>query len=145
VCTNVLLLSPSEAKKRKFCSGTCRNKVNNQLIKGSRSKAEKMLEEALTNNFPEWEILFNDRKTLNGLELDVYIPHLKFAIEWNGVFHFNDIHNNGNLSKVFAKDQKKVNMCSQLGISLLTISDRTSHTKFIKETVNSLIDKLKEF
>ena len=143
ICEKILLLTTYEMKKKKYCSGICRNVINNKSMKGSRSKAEKMLEESLKIAFPHWEILFNDRKVLNGLELDVYIPHLKFAIEWNGIFHFEDIHNNGKLDKIFNRDLLKIDLCKTLGISLLSICDRTSHTKFIKETISELIEKLK--
>jgi very-short-patch-repair endonuclease len=113
-------------------------------MKGSRSKAEKFLEESLSKNFPHWKIKFNDRDILNGLELDVYIPHLSLAIEWNGIFHFEQIHKKDCLSKVQQKDAFKKDKCKELGISLIVICDRTSHMSFIKETTNNLIDMLKK-
>jgi hypothetical protein len=143
-CGKQLDLPKSRAAKRKFCSGSCRNKVTNQNIKGSRSKAEQQLEEQLKLNFPTWDIIFNDRAILNGLELDVYIPHLKLAIEWNGVFHFKNIHGDDALNRTFIKDQQKQDECKRLGISLLVICDRTSHKRFIKETITSLVEKLKQ-
>jgi very-short-patch-repair endonuclease len=65
----------------------CRNKHNNQFICGSRSKAEQLLENSLKNEFPKLQISTNDRHVLEGKELDFYIPELKTAIEWNGIFH----------------------------------------------------------
>lgn len=145
VCKKTINISISYSKKIKFCSGTCRNKVNNQLIKGKRSKAEKHLEEQLKIAFPTWEIEFNNRKILNGLELDVYIPHLKLAIEWNGIFHLQPVRNDaGFFEKMQLRDQKKANTCKELGINLLTICDRTSSTRFIRETVAELVKKLKQ-
>ena len=62
VCDKEILVTLKESKKRKYCSGTCRNKIINQIIKGKRSKAELYLEEKLKENFPELEIFYNSRK-----------------------------------------------------------------------------------
>ena len=77
ICNKILQLKSSVAKKRKFCSGACRNKINNLKLIGSRSKAEQILEDKLKNIFPNLTIICNDRKILNGLELDFYIPEIK--------------------------------------------------------------------
>lgn len=127
----------------KFCSGTCRNKVNNLNLKGSKSKAERLLVEQLKLNFPQWTILENNRKILNGLELDVFIPEIRLAIEWNGIFHYEPIHGNHCLERVIKKDTFKIELCKSLGIELIVICDRTSHVKFIRETINTLINNLK--
>ena len=145
VCKQVKNISIYRSTKIKFCSGSCRNKINNQKIKGSRSKAEQHLEMKLKTEFPHWQILFNDRKILDGLELDVYIPHLKLAIEWNGIFHLQPVRSDIDFfQKMQLRDQRKAEKCLSLGITLLTICDRTSSTKFIKETVAELISKLKQ-
>lgn len=127
----------------KFCSGSCRNKINNTKICGKRSKAENLLYQEIKAAFPTWEVLSNDRLILDGLELDIYIPHLKLGIEWNGIFHYEPIHGQSKLEKVQNKDSKKIFLCKEKGVELIVICDRTSHIKFIKETVNDVIDKLK--
>ena len=130
-------------KNKMYCNGSCRNKITNLEKRGSRSKAEKYLQDQLNCHFPQWEIHYNDRKILNGLELDVYIPHIKLGIEWNGIFHFLNIHKDSNFNKIINKDQEKIIRCQNLGITLMVICDRTSHIKFIKETVSSIINQLK--
>lgn len=127
----------------KYCSGTCRNNALNKYKNGSKSKAEKVLCEKIKLNFPQWNILENNRTILDGLELDIYIPHLKLAIEWNGIFHLEPIRGQEVLQKIINKDNRKQELCKEKGISLLVISDRTSHKKFIEETTNKLIEKLK--
>lgn len=127
-----------------YCNGTCRNKDQNKLKNGSKSYAEKVLCAKIKSHFPKWEILENNRTILNGLELDVYIPHLKLGIEWNGIYHIEPIKGNDVLQKIIGKDLKKQIRCNKQGISLLVISDRTSHRKFIEETTDEIINKLKQ-
>lgn len=127
-----------------YCNGTCRNKDQNKFKNGSRSYAEQVLSTKLKLNFPKWNIVENDRTILGGLELDIYIPELKLAIEWNGIYHILPIKGNEALQKILHKDGLKQNMCAALGITLISISDRTSHKKFIEETTNDLVEKLKQ-
>lgn len=140
---NSCLCCGAQTFNNKFCSGSCRNKINNVKICGSRSKAENLLYQEIKAAFPTWEVLSNDRLTLDGLELDIYIPHLKLGIEWNGIFHYEPIHGQSKLEKVQNKDSKKISLCKEKGVELIVVCDRTSHAKFIKETVNDIIDKLK--
>ena len=71
------------------------------------------------------------------------IPEINVAIEWNGIYHIEPIKGNDALQKILNKDSKKLELCKEKGISLIVISDRTSHKKFIEETTNDLISKLK--
>jgi len=84
------------------------------------SKAEIEIQElvkTLTNN-----VICNDRtqivntNTGRSLELDIYLPDLKKAIEYNGIFwHSSD--------EAKIKDQMKVDQCKNLGIDLLVINE----------------------
>ena len=38
------------------------------------------------------EIILNDRKILNGMELDIYIPNLNLAFEYNGLYWHSNIY-----------------------------------------------------
>lgn len=134
-----------ETINKKYCNGTCRNKDQNKYKNGSRSYAEKILVEKLKTNFPDWTIKENNREILNGLELDIYIPEIQLAIEWNGIYHIEPIRGEETLQKIIKKDNTKIEMCKQLGINLIVISDRTSHKKFIEETTNDIVEKLKQY
>ena len=143
VCNKELELTPCEAKKRKYCNGTCRNKVNNKIIYGTRSKAERFLEGQLKVNFPNLEMKFNTREILeNNKELDVFIPSLNLAIEWNGVYHYCQTRN-GELEKSQKRDKEKVNECINKNINLIVIKDLTSSNKFIKEETKKIIQQIK--
>lgn len=140
VCEKEILLNYAESLKRKYCSGTCRNRINNQLINGSRSKAEAMLENSLKLEFKTLEILFNNRTILTGnKELDVYIPKLKLAIEWNGIYHYKNFRGDEFLQKTQKQDLEKNNECKDFGIELYVVKDLKSSKKFIKEEIEKIV------
>ena len=61
------------------------------------------------------ECISGDRKVLNGKELDIYIPSLNFAIEYNGNFwHSDDIVGKN-------KHLYKTELCKEKGVKLLQI------------------------
>ena len=130
-------------KNRKYCSGTCRNFINNQIIRGTRSKAEKYLEEQLVLNFPNLEIIFNSRKILNRKELDVYIPFFKLGIEWNGIWHYMDPRTKEYRNNSLKRDNEKIIECKEKGIELIVIKDLTSHKKFIEAETIKIIEEIK--
>lgn len=137
------LTCSKDTLNRKYCSGTCRNVMLNKNIKGSKSKAERYLSELIKRELPDLVFLENDRKILDGLELDFFFPSLGLAIEWNGIFHYEPIHSKDALTRVMLKDNSKIEKCKSLGIELIVVCDRTSHMKFIAETCQSLISQLK--
>lgn len=72
---------------------------------------------------PEYKILTNVRNVINPKELDLYIPELKFAIEFNGN-HWHDksrwlldLENDTLLSP----EALKTSLCNDLGIELLHV------------------------
>lgn len=132
-----------DTRNKSYCNGTCRNKALNPLIKGQRSKAEKALVCALSAAYPAWTLVENDRVLLDGLELDLYIPEIRLAIEWNGIFHYEPIRGQDGLERIMCKDNRKVELCRERGIELIVICDRTSHDVFIRETVTVLVEQLR--
>jgi len=89
----------------------------------------------------------NDRKALNGKEIDIYLPDLKIGFEFNGDFwHMNpDIFNENYinpLSKITAKDKWKEDaekklIAESLGIKLIVIWENEWDTS--KEKVKKMI------
>lgn len=65
---------------------------------------------------PGIRVLKNDRTVLKGKELDIYVPSLKLAIEFNGLFY----HNSSKRADPFYHLQKSVN-CERKGIRLIQI------------------------
>lgn len=65
-----------------------------------------------------YEIETNNRKILKGKELDIYIPELKKAVEFNGSYwHYHPTH------FVPGKHGNKSNLCREKGIKLLHIRE----------------------
>ena len=83
------------------------------------------------------EIILNDTKLLSGLEIDVYIPELKIAIELNGERFHSDIFKKRNYHL------KKTKECNELGIRLIHIwlTDWYNRTEIVKSQIKNFINK----
>jgi len=88
-------------------------------IGNQSSKSEKEVLDVV-KNFTDEKIIENNRKQIinpltgRGLELDIWIPSLKKAIEFNGTYWHKD--------KGY-KDEQKVLQCEQKGINLMIIEE----------------------
>jgi len=74
-------------------------------------------ENEIINLLDEWNINYirNDRKILNGKELDIYIPSHKIAIEFNGLWWHSELHKD----KKYHLDKKI--KCENQNINLIHI------------------------
>lgn len=135
-CNKNFTIKNSQNKRSKsgnhFCSQSCAAIYNNtHKTKGiRRSKLEQYLEYKLNELYPQLEILFNDKTTINS-ELDIYIPSLKLAFELNGIFHYEPIFGESKLNSIQQNDANKFQKCQEHGISLCIID--TSSQKYFKE------------
>lgn len=131
-----------------FCSKSCAAIFNNKRRKRTRrSKIEARFFEELQKTFPSLEMIANDQEMLDGMEVDIAIPSLQLAIEWNGIVHFKPIYGEDVLSKIQSKDKKKMRLASKSDIHLLVISDYDSAEKTfqralreVSEIVGALIE-----
>lgn len=114
-----------------FCSRSCAAKYNNtHKTKGNRrSKLEEYLEAELIKIYPNLEIHFNRKNTINS-ELDIYIPSLKLAFELNGIFHYEPIFGKNKLNQTTNNDNRKFQACLERGIELCIID--TSQQNYFK-------------
>ena len=97
-CGNKSQMSPSFFNKKiSISENPCL--ICNPLLNGS-SKTEKELLEFLKTIYKD-EIISNDRKILGGKEIDIYIPNLNIAFEFEGIYWHSEIFKgkNGNLEK----------------------------------------------
>ena len=81
------------------------------------SLAEKNLLEFVKYLIPGETVLENCRSVISPLELDIYIPNKKIAIEYNGLYFHSEI--SGNKDKNY--HVKKTNKCQERGINLIQI------------------------
>ena len=125
--------------KQCFCSRKCVSIWISKNGDTSRSKFEKWVEEQLTILHPNLVIRYNDRETLNGLELDVYIPSLKLAFEFNGIYHYEPIYGRERFDKIKINDGVKFQDCIKKNISLCVI-DISKIKKFKSEREKKYIN-----
>lgn len=85
-----------------------------ECYKQPYSNKEKELVDFVKENY-KGTIIENDRKVLNGKELDIYLPDLNLAIEFNG----NYWHSDANISNT--KHVEKTLKCKEKGIRLIHI------------------------
>lgn len=116
-----------------------RNEVictNCNPINKNYSLEEKELLNFIKDNY-NGVIIENDRNLLNGLEVDIYLPDLKLAIEYNGLYWHNEL----NKHKYY--HQQKVNELNKLGIQLIHIySDEWLYKNDIVKSI--LLNKLRK-
>lgn len=139
-CGNVWLATPDAVLRGQGCPAC--NHSNTSFF-------EKVIYECMQIVFPENEIVARDRKTI-GLELDVFIPSMKIAIEY-GAWHWH--------RKQIVKDQDKRDRCKDNGIRLITVFDGCGFDKddddilyyakpigeyfdFSKQVIYTILDKL---
>lgn len=102
---------------------------------------EIFIKEALTGEFPNLEIHYNRKDTINS-ELDIYIPSFKLAIELNGIFHYEPIYGAEKLSKIQNNDTRKIQACIERGIEFCIID--VSNIKYFKiESSLKILDIIK--
>lgn len=132
-CGNQFYKHLNQIKKTKnhFCSSSCGVTYNNKHKKHGtrRSKLELWIEGQLTHLYPDLRIDFNKKDTI-GSELDIYIPSINLAIEFNGIFHYEPIFGKDKLGKIQENDQSKSKICIDNKIDLCVIN--TSQQKYFK-------------
>jgi hypothetical protein len=101
------------------------------------SEDEIELQNFIKSYIPENKIEFNNRELLHGKEIDIYIPELKLAIEYNGVYFHSDKFK----SKTYHSDKTKE--CNDLGIRVVHIweGDWKYKQDIIKSNLLNIIGK----
>jgi very-short-patch-repair endonuclease len=120
-----------------------REKYNNEIctycnpIGKQFSNKEKKISELLQKKYDR-EVILNSRKIIKPYELDIYLPDLKLAIEFNGIFWHSKYKKDINFHK------QKSDMCLKNGIYLLHIwEDEFNNINSIFDFIFSTSDKYK--
>jgi len=76
--------------------------------------------------YPYYKVIMHYRpEWLNGLELDIYIPALKLAFEYQGIQHFKPIEHWGGSSQLLKQkehDKRKIKLCKAENVTLIHIN-----------------------
>jgi hypothetical protein len=98
------------------------------------SGKEKQLEIFIKNIY-DGEIILSDRKQISPQELDIYLPELNLAFEFNGVYWHNELYKEKNYHL------NKTNSCLEKGIQLIHVwEDDWNHKQDIVKSM--ILNKL---
>jgi len=78
-------------------------------VDSHQSDKENQLYDFIKENY-SGNIITSDRKILNGKELDIYLPDLKLAFEFNGVYWHNELYKDNNYHLNKTEDCLKKNI-----------------------------------
>lgn len=111
-------------------------KSHNIAIKFYNTSNEQIQVDNYIKSIYSGEILYNNRKILYKRELDVYLPDLKIAFEYNGLYWHSEssgMDNNYHLDKL--------NLCNETGIALYQIWSCEWEQKqdIVKSYINSIL------
>ena len=133
-CQKIFLKKAKEIKRSKnhFCSRSCSASYNNthKQYGVRRSKLESYLENVIKEKYPDLEMICNSKSLIES-ELDFYFPQLNFAIELNGIVHYEPIYGEDKFEKIQNNDKRKVIACYEKDIELAIID--TSSCSYLSE------------
>lgn len=127
-----------------FCNSSCAASYNNMHKKSGcrRSKLEVYIETRLKDEYPEMEILFNDKSIIDS-ELDIYIPSLRIGFELNGIIHYKPIYGVEKYDRVVSNDEAKKRLCESNEIALHVI-DTSGQKRFNEHTSIKYFDYIRD-
>jgi len=142
-CNKPVTRKQADLRKSKsgmsFCNQSCAaSHHNTERRRSIRSKSEKLLFELLVAEFPKLTIIANDKKMLDGYEVDVGMPTINLAVEWNGIVHFKPIYGQTKLTKIQQRDAEKQKIAQTKGINLIVIPDLVSKDKYVHEAFQNI-------
>lgn len=128
-----------EIDKITFVNRTCKN-IDTCTIRNEygtmSSSSENILYDYITSIY-DGEIIRNDRSILGGKELDIYLPELNLAFEFNGVYWHSELFK--------SKDyhQEKTLKCMENGVNLIQIweDDWLYRQDVVKNLINSKLNR----
>lgn len=106
--------------------------------------SETILFHIIEELFPEKTLIRHYRpKTLEGLELDIYIEELNIGIEYQGLQHFKPVEHWGGeeaLKKTIERDKKKKRLCNKNNINLIYVNwDEDLSKDLVKKKIDDII------
>jgi len=90
------------------------------------SRLEKLIRDFLESNYPDLEVIYNDRKQISPKELDFYFPKHKVAVEVCGLYWHSEIAQDTPRNYHY----QKMMLCFNKGIRLITIFEDELNNNF---------------
>ena len=112
--TKVKVICPRHGVFYPYPTNFLSHKKGCRSCMGNVSKTEKKLRKYLKSIY-DGEMIFNKRNLLGNFEIDIYLPELKLAIEFNGTYW----HNVDKVGKEYHK--MKTDLCDEKGVRLVHI------------------------
>jgi very-short-patch-repair endonuclease len=111
---------------------------------GQGSKNENMVSDLLTEAGYKVMQRTNQYTPLNAFEIDIAIPSIHVAIEWDGAAHFQPIYGEEHLKKNMAKDERKNRVLLDNGWTVIRCRDHsTAHSlAFCRRAVAQIINTI---
>jgi hypothetical protein len=111
--------------------------ICNPINSGSVSETEKNLVKFIKENY-SGEVILNNRDII-GKELDIYLPELKIAFEFNGLYWHDELHKENNYHR------NKTDLCVEKNIRLYHVWEDDWHYKqdIVKSMILNSIGKTK--
>lgn len=86
-------------------------------------------------------IIHHDYSLVKNLEIDISIPKLKIAINWDGIVHRKPIYGEKSLNNVIKKDNIKNNELIKKGwTNIIVIDDGSFNPDFVFDKVEQILD-----
>jgi len=87
----------------------------------------------------EYEVISNSRELISPYEIDIYIPKLKLAIEFNGLYWHSE------LNKDKDYHYKKTKLCENIGVQLIHVweDDWASKDNIVKSMILNKLNRSK--
>lgn len=127
-CNQNFIWKQKISKSKQWCSDECisagRSLLanNNPGLGTKRSKHEILLFDLCKNYFNK---VSNNEKIFNGWDADILIHDLKYAILWNGPWHYREMNfGNHSLKQVQNRDKIKINEIKKAGWIPIIFEDR---------------------
>lgn len=121
-------------------NGGCKGIQHQGNLRRSKNEIEfcKLCEEYF-NNVKHNECIFN------GWDADIIIEDIKFAVLWNGPWHYKQITKSHSVKQIQNRDKIKINEIKECGWTPYIIKDMgKANKKFVKEKFDEFLKYLKE-
>lgn len=144
------------SNNRVFCSRSCTTKWYNKNTDRCRRAGLKSCEKQKYNRRSKNEIYFSElcknefndvkinEQIFNGWDADIIIHDIKYAVLWNGVWHYKKITKKHSVEQVQNRDKIKIDEIKKSGYKPYIIKDMGSYDKlFVENEFENFKDFLK--